>query len=154
MSTSVDNRFDPLSDPASIFDAVVIGSDRVCKQCMTLLHRYEEVPLEAGLDHGDILAHVEYDIPEDAELDLIERRYYERVPIRDRLGTLYHEKGLSTFCRNCGTTTPHVRDEWFSAEDVREHAANLSDTYHTLRILDNLRLEQTVVHQSVHAPPS
>ncbi len=101
---------------------------------MTLLHRYEEVPLEAGLDHGDILAHVEYDIPEDAEWDLIERRYYERVPIGDRLGTLYHEDGRSTFCRHCGTTTPHVRGEWFSAEDVREHALNLSDTYDTLGI--------------------
>jgi hypothetical protein len=130
-----DDRLEIPSDPTAVFEQVIAGNERVCQECFRLLRRWERFPDEKGDDHGDVLAFVEYDLPEHApHWSIADREYYESVRERDRLDRTHSPDGETTYCTNCGTTSPHRSPSTRSLEDARDAAATLSVTLHELGI--------------------
>jgi len=130
-----DDRLEIPADADAVFETVIAGNDRVCQECYRLLRRYDRVPLEFGLDYGEILAFVEYDLPEtQPDWNIVDRAYFEAVTELDRLEECHTDDGKTSFCTGCGTMTPHRSPSTRSATRARDVAIQLTVTLHELGI--------------------
>lgn len=130
-----DDRLEVPADEDAVFETVIAGTDRVCQECFRLLRRYERFPSEVGLDHGDILAFVDYDLPEGKpHWNTVDREYFESLTESDRLEQCYTDDGETSFCTGCGTIDPHRSPSTRSAVHARDVAIQLTMTLHELGI--------------------
>jgi hypothetical protein len=129
-----DDALEIPDDPARVFGEVVERNDRVCRNCYRRLRRKATFPQTAGLDYGDVLSYVDWVSPTGSEWDLLDREYYERLTLPQRLGPAYSDDGKTSYCRNCGTMDPHRTPTTRSKQNARDVAINLTTTLHELGI--------------------
>jgi len=129
-----DDRLDVPNNPGEIFEEVIAGNPRVCQECYRLLRHYEDFPWRIGVEHGDILAFVDEELPGDSRRNLVDREYFESIRERDRLGSAWTDEGKTSFCTGCGTMDTHRSPPPRSVERARDTAAQLSMTLHELGI--------------------
>jgi hypothetical protein len=130
-----DDRLEVPAAPADVFEIVIAGNDRVCQKCFRLLRRWERFPSEAGEDYGDLLAFVEYDLPEHQPYwNVTDREYYESLKEPDRLGRTHSPDGETSYCRTCGTMTPNRSPPTRSIDEARDTAVTLTVTLHEFGI--------------------
>lgn len=128
---------DPLEipdDPSQVFDAVVTAGI-VCGHCYRLLRRREAFPYALGDRHADIMANVETHLPDGHEHDLLDREFWQRVDIPDRVPRDTGAVGNVSYCHHCGCVDHRRRDgDTRSTQDAQRVAANLSVTYAELGV--------------------
>jgi len=129
-----DDALDIPDDPGRVFGEVVERNDRVCRHCYRRLRRKATFPRNVGLDYGEILSFVDHVLPQGSRFNLLDREYYERVELPQRLGDAYDDDGHTSYCRNCGSMDPHRTPPTRSKQDARDAAVNLTTTLHELGI--------------------
>lgn len=129
-----DDRLDVPNDPDEVFETVIAGNSRVCQECYRLLRHYEDFPWRIGVEHADILAFVEEELPEGSNWNLLDREYFESIRERDRLASAWTDEGKTSYCTGCGTMDPHRSPPPRSVERARDTAAQLSMTLHEFGI--------------------
>lgn len=140
------------SDPTRVFESVVATNDLVCQECYRRLVRREAFDHETGYSNRDILAFVDEEIPPGVlRFDILDREYYLRERIADRIEHATSETGTTGACWNCGTTNPRRSPPTRSAEEARSAACGLSVTldeygiaHDWMRLLDRVeKLKRT-----------
>ncbi|MFD1512444.1 hypothetical protein [Halomarina rubra] len=117
------------SDPTRVFKCVVASNDLVCQECYRRLVQREAFDHETGYSNRDILAFVDEEIPEEStRFDILDREYYLRERIADRLERATSEHGTTAACWNCGTTSPRRSPPTRSAVEARRAATGLTVT--------------------------
>jgi len=129
-----DDKLEIPDDPDRVFGEVVERNDRVCKHCYRRLRRKVTFPRDVGLDHGDLMSFVEHVLPDGAKWNLLDRKYYERVELPQRVEGVYDDTGKSRYCTNCGTVDTHRTPPTRSKEQAFEAAVNVSTTLHELGV--------------------
>lgn len=128
---------DPLEipdDPSQVFDAVVT-TGIVCGHCYRLLRRREALPYALGDRHADIMANVETHLPDGHDHDLLDREFWQRVDIPDRVPRDTGAVGNVSYCHHCGCVDHHRPEaDPRPKRDLLRVAANLSVTYAELGV--------------------
>jgi len=128
-----------LPEPDAVFDDLITGNHRLCQHCYRRLRRREDFPQKAGLDYGDVLSHVSYVLPDDAEdWHYADREYHEDVAIESRLeratppSETPHES--TRCCWHCGAIDTHRSPDTRSRDDAVAAAGGLSVTLDELGV--------------------
>ena len=129
-SLAADEGLQVPSDPTRVFETVVASNDLVCQECYRRLIQREAFPHELGYKRRDILSFVDEEFPPGVRrFDILDREYYARRRIADRVEEATSEHGTTGACWNCGTTSPRRSPPTRSALEARRAATGLSVTF-------------------------
>lgn len=139
-SSIASDDVDVPDNPDDVFEQLISDASRCCQQCYRRLRSRRRFPAAAGEAHGDVMAFVEFDLPEkEPHWNIVDRDWFETQANPDGIERVNPpgEATSRTGCAHCGAVEPHRSPPTRSRAEAIQAALGIISTLQELGAAHN-----------------